>query len=158
MSVGAAKRRLFLASVQAASPRTIQAGQHAGEDQPMNQSVFLEIEFVLLVLFSLVSPVGIYAYLMWKRAISRYTVLLFGLVLMTLSGVDVYLLQQLKTLAQSSLSSIDDVFFVSELSIALYLLPALFAGVGINMISHVLITHLVYAEQRFDREHPNPNP
>lgn len=33
--------------------------------------------------------------------------------------------------------------------VALYLLPAMFAGLGINVISHVITTHLVAAEQRF---------
>jgi hypothetical protein len=42
--------------------------------------------------------------------------------------------------------------FVSEVSVALYLLPLLFAGVGMNLISHILISHLEDAEKRFDRE------
>jgi hypothetical protein len=120
----------------------------------MSDSVFFEIEFILLVLFSLILPISIYAFMMWKKAISRKTVLLLGLVMIVTAGVDVFLLQQLKWLAQSSFSMIDDFFFVSELSVALYLLPALFAGIGINMVSHVLMHHLVDAELRFDREHP----
>ncbi len=120
----------------------------------MSESVFFELEFVLLVIFSLILPIGIYAYMMRKKAISRKTVLLLGITLIVIAGVDLFLLQQLKGFAQSSRSLIDDVFFVSELSIALYLLPALFAGIGINMISHVLVNHLVDAERRFDREHP----
>ena len=120
----------------------------------MNESVFFEVEFVLLVIFSLILPIGIYAYMMLKKAISRKTVLLLGITLIVVAGVDLFLLQQLKGFAQASQSLLDDMFFVSELSIALYLLPALFAGIGINMISHVLINHLVDAERRFDREHP----
>lgn len=121
----------------------------------MSESVFFEIKFIFLVLFSLILPIGIYAFMMWKRAISRKTVLVLGLVMIVTAGVDVFLLQQLKGIAQSSSSMLDDLFFVSELSVALYLLPALFAGIGINMISHVLIKHLVDAEHRFDREHPD---
>lgn len=121
----------------------------------MNNSVFLEIEFILLVLFSLVLPMSIYAFLMWKKAISRKTVFLLGLVMIATAGADVLLLQQLKGLALSSPSMVDDLFFVSELSVALYLLPALFAGIGINMVSHLLMSHLVEAERRFDREHPD---
>lgn len=119
----------------------------------MRESVFFEFEFILLIFFSLIFPIGIYAFLMWKRAISRKTVLLLGLVLIAIAGVDVLLFQQLKSLAKSSPSMLDDIFFVSELSLALYLLPALFAGIGINMISHVLTNHLADAERRFDREH-----
>ena len=119
----------------------------------MHESVFLETEFFLLVVFSLILPVGIYAYMMWKSAISRKTVLLFGVILIVLAGVDVFLLQRLTELAKNSPSLIDDAIFVSELSVALYLLPALFGGVGINMVSHVLISHVAYAERLFDREH-----
>jgi len=35
-----------------------------------------------------------------------------------------------------------DAVFVSKVSLALYLLPLLFAGVGIHLVSHVLITTL----------------
>jgi hypothetical protein len=91
--------------------------------------------------------------MMWKSAISRKTVLLFGVILIALAGVDVFLLQRLTELAKNSPSLLDDAIFVSELSAALYLLPAFFGGVGINMVSHVLISHVAYAERLFDREH-----
>jgi hypothetical protein len=55
------------------------------------------------------------------------------------------------TRSMSSLA--DDKIFNSEFSIALYLLPVLYAGVGTNLISHVLISHLKGAEQAFDEEH-----
>lgn len=32
--------------------------------------------------------------------------------------------------------------------------PAVFAGIGVNLISHVLIEHLFRAERNFDRTHP----
>lgn len=119
----------------------------------MGESAFLEIEFVLLVVFSAILPIAIYAYMMWLSAISRTTVLLLGVVLIAISGGDVFLLQRLTVLARFSPSLLDDAVFISELSVALYLLPALFAGIGINMVSHVLINHLVHAERAFDREH-----
>lgn len=119
----------------------------------MNESIFVEIEFFTLILFSLVLPVSIYAYMMWKTAISRTTVLLFGIVLIVISGTDVILLQRLTEMAKNSQSLLDDRIFASELSVALYLLPALFAGIGVNMISHILISHLADAERQFDREH-----
>lgn len=121
----------------------------------MHQSIFIKTEFFLLVLFSLILPIAIYAYMMWKRAISRKTVLFLAIILIVLSGLDILLLQQLKGQAELSPSLIDNVMFSSEMSLALYLLPALFAGVGINVISHLLISHLSQAERRFDREHPN---
>ena len=120
----------------------------------MQQSVFIRTEFFLLILFSLILPLAIYGYMMWKRAISRKTVFFLAIMLIVLSGIDILLLQQLKVQADLSTSLIDNGLFSSEMSLALYLLPALFAGVGINMLSHLLISHLSLAERQFDREHP----
>ena len=119
----------------------------------MNESVFVEVEFFVLTLFSLLLPVSIYAYMMWKKAISRQTVLLFGVLLIALSGINVLLMQRLAEMAKISPSLLDDRIFASELSVALYLLPAVFAGIGVNLMSHILIGHLTEAERRFDREH-----
>ena len=93
-----------------------------------------------------------YGYMMWKRSISRKTVLLFGAMLIAIAGVTIFLLQHLADMAKASPSVLDDRFFASGLSIALYLLPVLFAGIGVNIVSHVLIAHLSDAERRFDRE------
>lgn len=38
-------------------------------------------------------------------------------------------------------------------SFVLYLLPLLFAGVGMNILSHALIKHLVEAKAQFDKDH-----
>ena len=117
----------------------------------MANSVFVEIEFFLLILVSIVLPVSLYGYMMWKSAISRRTVLLLGVVLVVIAGANVYLLQRLNIMAKASVSLIDNQVFVSELSIALYLLPAVFAGIGVNMVSHILVSHLNDAERRYDR-------
>lgn len=119
----------------------------------MSESVFAETEFFLLALLSLIVPVCIYAYLMWEKAISRKTVLLFGVVLIVIAGLDVFLLQRLAEMSKATPSLLDDNIFLSELSVALYLLPGLFAGIGVNLISHILIGHLIDAEKRFDRQH-----
>jgi len=119
----------------------------------MIDSAFLELEFLLLVVFSLILPLALYGLMMWKRSISRRTVLLFGVILLLISGVDLFLLRRLSHMAEGSTSTVDDLLFKSEVSVALYLLPALFAGIGVNMISHILIRHLTEAEKRFDREH-----
>jgi hypothetical protein len=79
-------------------------------------------------------------------------VLLLGIILIVVSGVDVFLLQRLGAMAKSSPSLIDNIIFASEISVALYVLPLLFAGIGMNLISHILINHLGDAERRFDRE------
>jgi hypothetical protein len=115
-------------------------------------SVFLEARFWFLMLGSVVLPFGIYAVLMLKRAISRSTVLLLGFALLSIAGFDVYVLQELSQASMRSSSPLDDALFASEVSVALYLLPALFAGLGINVISHVLTRHLDAAERRFAEE------
>ena len=119
----------------------------------MKDSVFGELYFWLLVAFSVVLPAGIYIALLFKRAVSRVTILILGLTLVTVSGVDVFLLQRLESMSKLSPSLLDDAVFNSEVTIGLYLLPALFAGIGINVISHVLIRHLDHAQKTFRREH-----
>jgi hypothetical protein len=117
-------------------------------------SVFFETEFYLLVIFSLLFPALIFITMWLWNSISRLTVLLFGFALIVLSAMDIYLLQILSKMAKHTPSMLDDKIFSSEISVALYLLPALFAGIGINVLSHILITHLTEAENRFDRKHP----
>jgi hypothetical protein len=75
-------------------------------------------------------------------------------VLIAVAGVDIALLRLLAAKAVASVGSFDNNVFASEVSIGLYLLPALFAGIGINLVSHVLIHHLGSAELRFDQNHP----
>jgi len=119
----------------------------------MPHSVFVEIRFWLLVLCSLIVPSAIYVTLYLRRAVSPLTVLVLGLVLLLVAGLDVYLLQSIGNTAMQTPSLADDKLFVSELSMALYLLPLTFGGIGVNLISHVLLRHLTEAEGRFDREH-----
>lgn len=111
-----------------------------------------EVDFFLLVTTSLLLPAGIYATLLLKRSISQWTVLVLALVLITLSCIDFVLLQKLAEKAKLSSSAFDDRMFVTELSMALYLLPAVFAGIGVNLVSHVVIRHLNLAESRFERD------
>ena len=61
-------------------------------------------------------------------------------------------MQHLAGMAKNTPSLLDDRIFASEISVALYLLAVLFAGIGVNMISHVLTSHLVDTERQFDRE------
>ena len=109
----------------------------------------------MLILFSFVVPIGIYGVLLAKQAISPNTVLTLGLALVFVAGVDVYLLQSLGTAAKASPDLLDDAVFLSEISVALYLLPAMFGGVGINVLSHILVRHLTDAENQFRKTHPN---
>jgi hypothetical protein len=118
----------------------------------MRDSVFIDVEFFLLMLFSVILPVGMYGYMMWKRAVSRKTVLLFAFMLVAKSVVTIFLLQRLAIMAKSTPSLLDDKIFNSDFSIALYIVPILFAGIGVNMLSHALISHFADAERRFARE------
>src|ERR1039458_7998552 len=102
-----------------------------GEMQ-VSESVFIEGDFIALIVFSILLPVGIYIYMMWKKAISRTVVLLLSIILIAISG---FLLERLTAMAKTSASLFDDIFFASEMSVALYLLPLLFAGIGMNLIS-----------------------
>ena len=121
----------------------------------MTRSVFAEIWFWLVVIVSVALPFGIYGVLMVKRAISRTTVLFLGFSLIGVAALDVYVLQRLTAVARLTPSLADDAIFVSEVSLALYLLPFLFGGIGVNVVSHILVAHLVEAEERFKKEHPD---
>ena len=124
----------------------------------MDTSVFAETGFWLLIFLSLVLPFGIYGALFVKKAISRKTVMFLGFALVAIAGLDLYLLQHLANAAKLHPSLVADAFFRSELSVALYLLPAMFAGIGVNLLSHALVRHLVEAEERFEQEHRSPEP
>lgn len=116
----------------------------------MQSSVFIELRFWFLLLFSIVVPSAIYYALLVRRAVSSGTVLALGLLLTVLAGVDVFLLQSLSHLAAKTPSVADDAVFLSEVTVALYVLPVLFGGVGVNLVSHVLVRHLTQAERRFE--------
>ena len=120
----------------------------------MKENLFLQAEFLMLVAFSVVVPGAIFWYMVARRAISRTAVLALGLVLILVGGVDIALLHLLAGKGMTEANSLGERVFASEISVGLYLLPALFAGIGINLVSHVLIHHLVQAERRFDENHP----
>jgi len=119
----------------------------------ISNSVFAELSFWLMAIASVALPIAIYAVLLAKRAVSRTTVLVLGFTLVAIAGLDIYFLRHMAAAAAMTSSLADDALFLSELSFALYLFPLMFGGIGVNLISHVLISHLVDAEQRFDREH-----
>ncbi|MGH8492302.1 MAG: hypothetical protein ACRERR_04260 [Moraxellaceae bacterium] len=103
---------------------------------------WLRVEFWWLVLTSLALPLYIVVHLLRVRDISRWLLLAFSLFLLLLSGLDIILLKDVMALAQHSRTLLDDTVFLSEYSLALYLLPLLAAGLGINLLSHVITQHL----------------
>ena len=121
----------------------------------MIDSVFAELSFWAMVAVSVILPVTIYAVLFAKPSVSRYTGLALGLALVAIAGFDVYFLQHMQTAVRGTPSLVDDAVFDSEVSFALYLFPLMFGGIGVNLISHLLISHLVGAERRFKKKHPD---
>lgn len=116
----------------------------------MNDSTFLKIEFLFLALFSLVLPLIFISVLITKRRLPRKTILAFGFILIILAGLDVVLLQRLKDLARSTVSLSDDVIFATGYALALYVLPLIGAGLGMNLISHVIHEHIKIDEIKKD--------
>jgi hypothetical protein len=121
-------------------------------------TVFLEGEFFGLVVLSLLLPGFILVWLARKRSIARISVALVGLALVGLSGIDAILLQRLSALARRTPSLADDRVFASEFSLALYVVPLITAGMGVNLLSHLLHEHLVIAELEFDRKRRRSGP
>ncbi len=119
----------------------------------MTQNVFYEVEFVLLVLFSIVIPAGIYAFLFRKVSISRWTIGAFATVLLGVAGINVILLQHLSQVARPVGSMIHDKLLSGQVSLALYVFPLVFGGVAVNLLSHMLVSHLDEAEAAFEEEH-----
>ncbi|MGB8078449.1 MAG: GGDEF domain-containing protein [Gallionella sp.] len=75
----------------------------------------------------------------------------FAIVLLIVSGTDVVLLQSLAAMAKKTESLLDDRIFLGQVSLALYLFPVAFAGLAVNLLSHVLVNHLDKAETEFDK-------
>ena len=103
----------------------------------MSCSVFIELRFWLLLLLSVVVSVGIYVALLLRQAVSSFTVLGLGLLLTAIAGLDVYLLQSVTHLATQAPAIADDAVYGSEVTMALYVLPVLVGGIGVDLLSHV---------------------
>ncbi|MGH8112418.1 MAG: hypothetical protein ACREPL_10915 [Rhodanobacteraceae bacterium] len=123
----------------------------------MESSVFVEFRFWLLIFLSVVVPVFMYLLQRKKREASPLFVLAFGLVLIAISGVDIYLLQALAAAARLTLSLADNAIFDSEISLGLYAFPFLFGGIGVNMISDMMVGHLMHAEEQYEKRHATPS-
>ena len=59
-----------------------------------------------------------------------------------------YLLQSLAAVAKNTPSLADDAVFISELSIALYVLPVVFGGIGVNLIRELTGDLADYMERK----------
>ncbi|MGJ7501947.1 hypothetical protein ACSFBF_16445 [Variovorax sp. ZT5P49] len=121
-------------------------------------TIFTQVRFWVLVLCSLVCPAAIFVTLFVRREFSKKAVLAFGLLLIVLAGVDIFVLRALSLKVQATPSLADDIVFSSELSIALYIIPAAFGTFGLNMVSHVLMHYLKQKEARFDAHRQKVQP
>jgi hypothetical protein len=111
-------------------------------------SVFVELRFWLLVVVSVVLPLALFLGLHKRRAISPRSVFWLGLTLVAIAATDVAMMRSLQLAAAQSPSHLDD-FLASEVAVGLYLIPALFGGIGIDLISSVFRRHLEAAEHRY---------
>jgi hypothetical protein len=75
-------------------------------------------------------------------------VLLLGITLVAIAGFDVIFLHHTAVAARAALSPAQDIVFGSEISFALYLFPLMFGGIGVNIVSHVMVSRLISADQR----------
>lgn len=112
----------------------------------MGQAIYLEFEFWALLIFTILIPSGILIWMMMKRKFSRISIVTIGIMLVVIAGVDAIFLRMLSAKAKVSPGIVDDQIFVSEISIALYIIPLILAGVGVNLASHVLCNHLEISE------------
>ena len=81
-----------------------------------------------------------------KRKFSQISIVAIGVLLVVIAGMDAIFLRILSAKAKISPGILDDQIFVSEISIALYIIPLILAGVGVNLASHVLCNHLEITE------------
>jgi hypothetical protein len=125
--------------------------------QDMDKAIYLEFEFWGLVGLSLLIPIGVFVWLIRKRKISRIAVSAVGASLVLMSGADFILLQRLAAKARMTPALWDDTVFV-EYSLAFYLLPLIMAGMGINLMSHILHEHVIIAELEYEKEKGHKQP
>ena len=112
----------------------------------MPDSAFLRVQFWAMVLFSIVVPCAIFIIVIHKQKLARAHVLCCGLCLVLLAGGNLILLQQLLVIAKQTTDLMDDLFFASEYSLALYVLPLVSAALGTDLLSHVITSRLVILE------------
>lgn len=112
----------------------------------MNNPFYLELEFWGVLACSVILPASIFVWMTWKRSLSRFIIIVIGFFLVCIAGGDVIFLRLLSGKAKATPDILDDKLFVSEISIALYIIPLILAGIGVNLASHVLCNHITIAE------------
>ena len=117
----------------------------------MNNPFYLELEFWGVLACSVLLPTCIFAWMILRRSLSKFIIIVIGFLLVFIAGVNVIFLRLLCAKAKATPSILDDKLFVSEISIALYIIPLILAGIGVNLASHVLCNHINIVE--LDQKH-----
>ena len=112
----------------------------------MGKPIYLEYEFWALLICTIIVPSAVFIWMMMKRKFSQISIVAIGVLLVVIAGMDAIFLRILSAKAKISPGILDDQIFVSEISIALYIIPLILAGVGVNLASHVLCNHLEITE------------
>lgn len=118
----------------------------------MNNPFYLEFKFWGALSCSVIIPTILFAWMTWRRSISAFVIIVIGLFLVFIAGIDAIFLRLLSAKAKATPDILDDKIFVSEISIALYIIPLILAGIGVNLASHVLCNHIIIAELDEEKE------
>jgi hypothetical protein len=115
----------------------------AGHSSTMlSDTILVKAEFWALVATSLALPVAIIWHLVRAVRILRRVLIGYSILLMVVSGLDVILIKAIALLARQTSDLADDKVFLSEYSLALYLLPLITVGVGVNLLTYTITRHL----------------
>lgn len=108
----------------------------------LTDTILVKAEFWALVATSLALPVAIIWHLVRAVRILRRVLIGYSILLMVVSGLDVILIKAIAVLARETSGLGDDKVFLSEYSLALYLLPLITVGVGVNLLTYTITRHL----------------
>lgn len=107
---------------------------------------------MVLIFFGVIPSFAIYLLLYLKKSTSPLVVFLCGIGLIFVSVVTLFKLGDISEMARVYLNPTGYKQVMTESRLALYVLPFLSAGVGSNLISHVLLQHLRRTEQIYRDE------
>lgn len=114
----------------------------------MENSAFLSVQFWTLVIISFVLPCIIFFRFIRKRKCRHAHILLFALLLIALAGTDVLLLRQLESIARKTPDLMDDRVFLSQYSLALYILPLVSGTLGSDLLAYVVTAHIIIEPEK----------
>ena len=108
----------------------------------LTETLLVRFEFWGLVIAAIALPLIVLMALLKSKTIARARLIGCAAFLILLGALDIGLLRSVMVLARSTPGFVDDAVFLSEYSAALYILPYLSAGVGVNLLTHAITHHL----------------